>query len=63
MIPSRDIAMFSGELNPLGGSNERKRSPNVVWTRTGPSKIYYFKKPTNLNRDVSRKVFGLKNFP
>jgi len=37
MTPSRDMAMFSGDRKPGGGSRDRSRSPNVVCTRTGPS--------------------------
>jgi hypothetical protein len=36
MTPSLDMAMFSGEVNDWGGSRDRRRSPKVVWTKTGP---------------------------
>lgn len=47
------MAMFSGELNPLGGSRDLNKSPKVVWTSTGPSET-----PQSSNPDscVLRKL-------
>lgn len=37
-MPSLDMTAHSGFSKPFGGSKDLRRSPNVVWTSTGPPK-------------------------